>query len=632
MSDNVFKEPFKLEMGMKHADATKKKFFIGSSAGAQYNRKLSRKEIFPYPGISSYDRTYHRFQRSVYEDIASNTDLQKSVNENSLFSSNAISGDFSHLLTMGGYPMTPATYAVIDNTLLRDELGLARDFVNQRHIDIFDRLMELRYADRLDTNAKLSRVSSSGFPFFSNDVGFKAEHLSYILENGDDFLGKFGRREFSAIYDKYQVLWSIFDVYRLQNDMNIIVNGQFKTKERLVNDYEFARTGGASGRRFPADKNVYLNGALLDWISANRARTANGFNIALNASCSCGFEPFRSYADVTYSFTYKHTTREKILEKIKKFKYYIPLDVTQYDQTVAKFMFERWVEKSPFNDAGKDVVRTMFNSPMFYRGVSEDSNPLWTGDPLDYSYYNQFRGLPSGAFCTSAMGKDFFSWAMLCCFDDLTNNVLESMEDILLGQHEHWGLLNQGDDTIVLCNSTIFRKYVDNCTESGTSISPYFKVDIEDGLRFLGNVGYENENGELQLCGDMMSFLGNGMIPERSIDSPMKPYGVYGAILRREVYADNPSFTAVDEIFQRNFRKSFGLNWFDYMSEHMVMPKVEANVSILSQADLEVIDDPSKRFYKYDEKDLSPHVLDIIEEKVSDRNMELAYNLLIKKR
>lgn len=438
------KPPFSQRDGQDFAELTKEKFFIGSDAGSQYLRRLSPKQVEVFPSIFGTDRLFIDFKRTLQKRLSEHPDLQKKVT-NKVFGPNAITSDFSRLLTVPGVPMIPATYAVINNTLLRDEMGLSRDFKSERHKQIFHKFITLRYGGKTDSRAKFSRVSSSGFPFFTNNVSFKAQHLSFFLSQGERVKKCIDEGNLKDLYSFSQIILANYDVYRLQADSLKIEHDTVIPKTRLVNDYEFAISGGATGKRFPASKQVLANGAQIKNVSAARARTANGFCIVPNASLSAAFEPFRDYADTTFKFTYKHTTRDAILSKIKKFKSYFPVDVTQYDQSVADWMVKEWLEVSPFNETGRKLIWLMFNAPMFYRGVHKDDKPTWTGDPLDVDYYNQFRGLPSGAFCTSAMGKDFFTWACLCLFDDFAHNVLEDMESILLGEHPMFGLLNQGD-------------------------------------------------------------------------------------------------------------------------------------------------------------------------------------------
>lgn len=621
------KEPFREEEGHDFAIRTKDSFFLGSESGRHFGFKLGSRGVEVFPGIMSDDPQFLTFctslSRRLHDELP-----KKVVQANGFFDENAITTNFQELNTVAGYNMIPATYAVIDNSLLRDELGLNHSFESKRDEKIFEELMRVRYAEHDGSRGKISRISSSTFPFFSKSVELKANHLSHLLKYGEDIKRLFDMNDLETIYKKYKLLFGMVDVYRSQADSFTEVNGSFKPKERLVNDIDYSISGGRLGKRFPADKSIISGGRVLEGKASCRARTAYGFSNAPNLMCTAAFEGFRHYADSTFGMTYKHTTRSAIEEKINKFSNVIAVDVTQYDQSVPLYLMEKWIECSPFNSFGKQMLNLMVNAPMFYRGVSQESKPYWSGDPLDIGYFNQFRGLISGLFSTSAMGKDFFTFCLLTILDRVYGDVLGNVEKILKWEHPVYAVTNMGDDSNFHFNDDRLAKYFsDQLETSRYGVSPYFKVDIEDGFKFLGNIGYEVD-GVKKLCGDLGSYFKNMLVPERSLGGSHRKYGVYGLLERRSVYSSHPLFNEADAIFQSEFKSCFGYNWLELMESNLVMPKSEA-ATVMSQAEIEVMLDPSKLHYKYNEDDIRDEVLEIIEEKISKKNTELAYNLLI---
>lgn len=623
---NSGKRPFNKDEGKKFAQNCRHTFFLGSNAGNHFNFKLQNREIEVFPEIMSTDPQYLTFCTQLVNNITK-LNLEKGVLDNGFFDSHAISTNFQELNTVAGHNMSPATYAVIDNRLLRSSMFLNDSFDTVRDEEIFREFMAVRYSIHDESQGKISRISSSVFPFFSKDINMKAQHLTLLLKNGDNLLDLLATGKLTEAFNKYKVLVSMVDVYRSQADSFSMVNGQFKPKPREVNDIEYSISGGKLGKRFTADKRVYINGRELAGKAAMRARTAFGFSNPLNTVFTAGFEGYRHYSDHKFHMTYKHTDRSSILNKIRKFDNALPVDVTQYDQSIPLYLMEKWIELSPFNERAKKILNLMINAPMLYRGVSESANPYYSGNPLDLDYFNQFRGLISGLFSTSSMGKDFFTFASLIMLDRCYGDVKGNVEKILLWEHPVYAISNMGDDTNIHSNGDIFTNWVKKQLETSKSgLSTYFKVDIEDGFKFLGNVGYIKD-GMKYLCGDVGTYLKNMLVPERSIGSSHREFGVYGLLMRREVYQDNPSFGIVDEAFMKTFRDSFKENWLDYMNKHLVMP-TDRNLVVRSQADLEVILDPSKLHYKYSESDLSAGVTEILEEKISIENTKLAIKLL----
>lgn len=626
MTKIEYKSPFTKVQGEDFATKCKHRFFLGSNAGNHFGFKLQNRETEVFPEIMSTDPVYLKFCSNLVDNITK-LDLQKGVLDNGFFDQLAISTNFQELNTVAGYNMTPATYAVIDNRLLRSSMFLNDSFDTIRDEEIFKEFMAVRYQTHDQSQGKISRISSSVFPFFSKDIGMKAQHLTLLLKNGDHLLDLLSMGNLEEAFRKYKVLVSMVDVYRSQADSFSLVNGTYQPKVREVNDIEYAISGGKLGRRFAADKRVYINGREIKGKASMRARTAFGFANPLNTVFTAGFEGYRHFSDNKFHMTYKHTDRANILNKIRKFDNALPVDVTQYDQSIPLYLIEKWIELSPFNDRAKAILNLMVNAPMLYRGVSSTASPYYSGDPLNIEYFNQFRGLISGLFSTSSMGKDFFTFASLIMLDRCYGDVKGNVEKILLWEHPVYAISNMGDDTNIHSNGDIFTQWVKKQLETTKyGLSSYFKVDIEDGFKFLGNIGYIKD-GMKYLCGDVGTYLKNMLVPERSIGSSHREFGVFGLLMRREVYQDNPSFGVIDEVFMRTFRDTFKENWLDYMNKHLVMP-TDRNLVVKSQADLEVILDPSKLHYKYSESDLSKGVTEILEEKISMENTELAIKLL----
>lgn len=605
--------PFNMREGSEFARLTADKFFVGMSAKNYFSQTRGLgKGVKVAPNEYSDDIKYRMFLTDLVKELNSNPALKVEI-DGAIFGSNGVSGNFNQLYTISGYRAHPLGFSPTDNVLLRDSMGLERDFKNERHKSIFDKLVQSVYGDRIEAAPSISKKSSSGAPFFSYDNEFKYKHFKFILQNYTEFESLVKKKDLKAIYERFKVLFSGSQSNRLSADSNTISeDGTFeKSKERWVADLIYATTGGRNGSRILASKKVVKDGNEIKGFSAMRDRLVVAFNHALNILFSATFEGFRKYMELEYEYTYKHRTRKDIEDKVNMWKHIYPFDVTQYDATIPRFMVKRYLEQSPFNEVAQEIIMMMFDSPLFYK-AQDDHEQYWSGDPLDLNYYNQFGGLPSGLFLTSSLGKVCFTFALLVMIDESEGRALEDMEEILKGKSTS-GFLNMSDDTVFGTNSISVKKYLDDRIERGVSISDYFKVDLEDGLKFLGNVGYRKEpGGRINICGDVVSFLKNMLIPEVGIDSKRRPFPIFGLITRRDVFQDNPSFHLVDEIFKRMWKKHFEVDWYSYMKAHEELPPTNISGEVLSLADVEVLADPAKMFYKYDSADISPNILEII--------------------
>lgn len=607
---------FDLEKGRQFAKQTKSKFFFASNAGDAYARTFRDSPKIVFPGISSWDEKYLQFTSNLAYQL--NDKLKVDIRDDGFFGSSAVSSNFMELNTVAGQLSKPIGFTLIDNQVIRDESNLAKGFVTNRHKKIFQEMMKCKYSDYdHDAKAKISRLSSSGFPLFTYDVGEKHQHLKFLADNITSILDNFNSGNLDINFSKYGLLCASNLSLRNQCDSFLLKNDRYIPKPRIVNDYAFASTGGREGSRFETDKRVYINGIHYSEKATNRTRIVNALPSAYNNIGSVVIEGLRSSAESKYEKTWKHKGKEHVKEKIQGYEYSIGLDVTQYDNSFPQWLFEAWLQELPINDSFRKFCQLGMKAPSFYSANGSEHDPIWTGNPLDLEYYEQYSGLPSGIFYTSMLGKDGFTWAVLCMLDDIHSDVIGNIDSILKHKHDKYAISNMGDDTIVHCQSIeTIDKLRYRAKYNSYGMSEYFAVDIEDGFKFLGMVGYrDGESNEVNLVGDLGTYFVNMLVPERSLGSKMRKYGIYGLLERREVYQDNPSFGIADEIFQKEFMNSFGLNWVDLLNDNIIVPSVE-NITVRSPADLEVLLDPSKLYYKFDQNDISNEILEVMEQSI----------------
>lgn len=166
-------------------------------------------------------------------------------------------------------------------------------------------------------------------------------------------------------------------------------------------------------------------------------------------------------------------------------------------------------------------------------------------------------------------------------------------------------MLNQGDDSILIFGDS------EEKTEFLSIIRSFeeFNVDIEQGLKFLGNI-YFRDSGGLQWCNDLSSYFRGCYIPERSINTLHRPYAMFGLRERRLIYSRHPSFLKARGIEVDLFRQIFRENQMDVENRGLINPKLPSGV-VLSSSDLEILQDPEKLFYKYERNDVKDEIYNL---------------------
>lgn len=607
----------------------RKALFVGKDAMLQYHRVYKQRPVQVLPDIYSNDPRFLTLTERLSYQLRENYPID--VRDDGLFGSSAVGSNFTELLTIAGCPMNPMTYNPSSNDALRVDLNLCDDFLNPRHKKIFEELLRIRYAKHDGSRGKISKISGSGFPLFTHNVVTKVEHLNHIVKNIDSVLDYLAKSEFENLFSEHAILLASSSVLRTQAEGGTISsNGKVIAKERMVNDLEYALTNGKSGKRFAASKVVSVDGITYQGHFAGRARSAYAIPNPINSTFTAAVEGLRHYADSTYSFTYKHRSKADMKLKAMQFRHFLPLDVGQYDQSMPWFMVKEWINILPFTERAKKGIEHILKAPKFYSAVNDVHDPVWTGDPFDPTAYEQWGGLPSGAFLTSMLGKDLFSAAVLFMYDDFYHDVVGNVEKILAGKHKY-GFLNASDDTILMDNSPDFILHLREKQESTGSMSKYFKVEIENGFKFLGDCGYLDKEKEFNVCSDIGSYFKNMLCPERGIDSKLRKYPMYGLLIRRQSFQDHPLFFEAEEHFFKLFKELFGVEWMTLIENNLVKPEGYIGSEILSQAEIEVMLDPNKLHYKFEDSDVPQHLTDMLEEKISEENTQILTNKIIER-
>jgi hypothetical protein len=452
-------------------------------------------------------------------------------------------------------------------------------------------LMKIRYNSfDMSKPGYLSNNSSSGFPFFEYSLEYKKQHLKYIISHLDEIIKLCENTDLEGL-SKHGIIMANNVQIRRQSDK--WVDGAPKKRIRL--DFLEAHSNGV-GRPFSRDE--YLSS--IDNRLANcRTRVVRAFSGPLNYMFTGAVAPYRNFADSRYAFTFKHKDKSDILSKLAKYKVFKGVDVTQFDNSVSGDILNRWLENFPFSDVGRKIANLMFHAP-----TVDSTTGLANGNPLDETTFIYNSGLPSGIFSTSMMGKDIMSSTILTAYQRAIGRQLthDDIKHVLVGENDEFGFLNMGDDSIIMGNE---ESLVAAVMEELQRV--FFDIEEERGIVFLGNILYQSPNG-LNLANNMASYFDKIYVPERSIKSKLRPYPMLGAIQRREIYSSHPLFNEMRSIEKDMFYNFFGRDIDMLENDNLTKPKL--NMDVLTDADIDVLVNYERLFYKYDRSDINPAIAD----------------------
>lgn len=569
-------------------------------------------------GIWSDDRRLHNVQRELGDALTDT--FQKSVRPDGFATDSAIIADFHSLRNQSGAYMNPISIPLGSNRVLADDLDLSGGFLSARDEKIFVALHHYMFRTIEPAPMAMRKTASSGAPYFTSNLVEKKKALAVFNEHAGTILTRFGRGELSRLYDDYGLFCATYMGVRTQPD-TVVKTGQFFTaKPREVNDEEYARSGGKTGRRFNADKSVYnTDGSKIDGIFACRRRSVYAYPAMYNYFLTQFFAPLRSFYLNDASFTFKHRDPESIAEKLRPFKSVRGFDVKQFDQSIQPWLLDEFVNR--FSGFIKEEVLFFFKSvlkqPIYMphpdvinaKGRVTDPRPFnpCFGDPFDLATFNREVGLPSGIGPNPDMGKFFMTFAYLCLFDRHFNDVLEvGVQTILRGQHSRYALLDMGDDAVLAANDESLWKTVDAVTKGNF----YVRIEQEDGISFLGNVLFKDARETLRATSNVVTFVRNRLCPEHGVQHwSRRDYAGTGWFEGKKHYSTAPKFGDVlaiwDDVWRRHFHEGLDVRFFAYREQER-----SRGVPSLSEDDRAVLENPDKLYYRYEIEDIHPWVLD----------------------
>lgn len=606
---------------------TKKSFFLTKSAKNARSAVAKDEPQYIFPpipnycdeGILSSDRRALNLNANLAMRLTDR--IQAEVDEEGISSPNAIPSNFYSMFTVSGFA-TDMFIPLLDNRNLRKELNLYDDFASIRDRQIFDELMHCCYSKWIQSTVHISRDSSTCFPYFVKGVETKKELFEYTCRNWETIGPMIAKGDLESLYRDHNALIMYYMGTRLQPDKVMVESdGTRKSKDRYLWDLEYAMSGGKKGNRWVADKTISTPEYTIKGHFRMRKRVVFGTAGWMNYFINAIFNGFREHYLHEYEFTWKHRTADQILHKIRQFKHFIGFDVHQYDNTIANFMFDRWLTNLK-NYVREDVVYLIYlalHSPFYQPNIKVGkSEKLMVGNPLDPEHFKFNYGLPSGIPPNPDLGKMMMTFNLLVRLDREFNDVLEvGIDTILKGKHPLYGILNMGDDSIILLNDDHVNAKIQKDVANDVDPGPYFKMEKEQAISFLGNVFYRDHHNELQLAPNLVSMFSNWFVPEVGTTHRRRRYWAIGWEERNAYYMNAPSFSAAWDILSEEFYNNFGLNP-DFYAKRGKELAGDPQLNLMNDLERLLLDDPSKMYYRVSPKDISEELLDKITTTLDD--------------
>lgn len=518
-----------------------------------------------------------------------------SEHKDSIVDGRAVPGTWDSLLTAPSRPMQPAGYPA-----MRYSQELTSP-VSSRHEQIMTAVTQKMFGTKWEplSGYQLATKSSSSLPDMEYDVEWKLNMLDKAMRHFEDVLQLFRVGDFIKLVQEYGIMFVSVVIRRNQIDaVTIDEHGERTVKPRSAPSMSQilgrVKEEIFSGRRI-AD--------LPDFFRV-RSRVAYAVNGPLNYCMSMFFQPLRDHYLNHYHWMFKHVGGEDLERKLEG---WIPIkiDISQFDQGFYEFEANDMFDALPFRDDVKEMFKATWLMPVFSPSPLSDAPDQWAmfGDPFDPHTWLFNKGLISGAAYNPDFGKCRAVRILMCALDDIFHDTYENLENVMLGRHPAYGILNQGDDSLILVRTTELRDLVLKKLRSG-SFSPYAKMTVEQYATFLGWVISQNGSSykvHRNILSMVLNFLGN----EHPIGHPLDELGHrrhwgLGVESWREIYGTCPEFETVFRILEETCFEVLGYSITSVAKESADLSRKVLGLSGLTLDEALLLEKPERRHYSID--------------------------------
>lgn len=562
------------------------------------------------PGLNSGDPRFQALLRDAAEMLDDSIDHEPI---NRFAPASGVAASFSKMRTATGVMGTPAGHVLYDNNIKRErELKISRTTPMDFEVSLLHELLDamFEYADY--RNLKVAAKSSQGLPKVSFDKQEKLRDAMQLIskDNFDNFLRATERRDGAHILKEFGVAYVYLQNYRASPDT--------WGKVRMTPDIDYAISGGEMGSLVEVDKNIVgLDGLPVDGIQANRPRLVMGMNNPINIAISAWRSGTSNYYLNEFAYTWKHTGRDQIAEKLNDYLVEFPqgsiigVDVGQFDASVMT-----WIREEMYNYCkgkyiselyGEMILQAAF-APVFQPETGDGLGAVLHGDPISMERLPA-PGLLSGFDMVSPEGKVFNVWQALCLIAHLkgVDYIKGNVRSFLRGNMDI-RLLNAGDDGLMMFPS---QEVGEAYFSDKIMAQSFFKIEPEAALQFLGFVFTKTAGGRVVGYNNVISFTTGVLCPERPWNSKLREFYNVGLSEKMKVYENNPSFSEVLDCLDVAFRRRMPhLSSFRQYIERLILDNRHNIPEMRSEADQLFVMDPNVVHFKLDIDSVSAHLVE----------------------
>lgn len=561
-------------------------------------------------GAYSFDRDYlGSFLPQLRDELSSRVAAGNGTDSEEFCNESGWAREPTSILGAAGYPMSPMSLLPYDNAKARSDLGLPRTWRSERDQLIVREFFELMFSTWVATSIKAPSGSTAGFPTFEYRTTWKKAAALNILTNHEDVLNSFAKRDVFGLIQNYGCVFCMNGGVRLQVDQDV-------NKKRIAYSLEYSM--GRSDVVTYADKRVSIqyDGVRVDYpeISAMRARFINGASFTTNVLPQVVASGTMKAMFINFPMTFHHTDIHEVTYDLNTRADACMTDVSDYDRTIGTFILdELYRAMAKFWD--HEVVgwfKQLMNAPYYTRPVEHDGTQgIWVGDPFQLRP-QVVAGNRSGHGGTSLVSKLVKVAETLTVIDQISHDVLGNVARYLAWEMPI-AMKNNGDDE-ALCGPrsaiVAYRKMRAARTASGEVKYGYLSVSLEVGQVFSGYYFTRTSDGKLKPLRRAIALLEKTLLPEVGIDSSRRKFEIIGRIERmlngRDMPTHGETIRILNQVWDRTIGKRVG-RW-QYLIE-----EAQRNMPVIADAytriDLEVLENPDKLHYLYDESEVSPHVV-----------------------
>lgn len=557
------------------------------------------------PGITSFDHDVLKHQREFSSEM--DRKLPITLDANKEFTTNGVHASFKNVKGVAGYMQNPMSAKPVDNTLLRKELGLNAAYTKrQREIAVM--VWNLVWSVAKPSRVNVPKMSAGGMRRMSYDAQWKLDYARWktVPARYDQFLNAVERGDSYWLANEMEIVYGMYLQKRLQLDA--------AEKVRYAFDWTYALSGGARGLKMPTDKKVILpDGSRWDDFSGLRVRVIDAGPWAINCDLQMVASSHMRALFERFPRTFHVNTKDEITSVVDG-KFVFCSDVSEYDQSMSgdavSVVFETMRNFYP-----EGICRSaerLYESPYFARPLQLDGTKgMWIKDPMDWTF-KMNSGNRSGHAFTSLVAKVNKVIETLSLFD-LMYVVTEANVRRYLEGSMPIGLVNNGDDEIAWTDTALdMRRF--RALRSDLKLGHYV-VTSEVGQGFSGLLLVRPDPTKQVYVPTprLQTPFEKCYVPERSIGTAMRKFWPIGWLDRIDTLHSSDAGREAYEIHNFSYRKHLeprhgtlagilarGLEGLPHLGKEFTL------------IEREVLAEPDKLHYKYDEDDVSEKVLNMI--------------------